>query len=284
MYNMIHAIRNIFILKLVLRSIVLNPIFIYCIGSIRHIGTKLINFLFPIKKAIDLKTNKSVLMQVYINYWFSLYGFKISDQPEIMYDKLFIQYASNDRNFKTILCCQPSDAKFISTHIAKHPHIYPKIFLNNGFILESVHIDTINILPMMQNFVNYNVVITLGDILKIYKINHNNKSMKITYYENFNKHDIIVNNIAVHLSKNICNSILMIVDNLEPTKDNSETIILDNIYNDLEPKKGGLIDSFGPRSIPNYSECMICTTCDLSMIYCPLHFGRIDECHKTHPT
>jgi len=268
---MIHAIRNFYVLQLMLKALLVHPFFTYIVNLIVHPIVKLFNTIFPIKKAIDVTTNKNVILRTYFNYWF---GIKLFSQK---YTRLFIHYNSPVRHYKTIICCNLYDIKQILSKISKHHHTYPKIILDNVVILESISIGTIDILSMMKNFIRYNVDITLGDIFKINNIDHIDKSMKITYYKNFDVHEVIINDITVHLSKNICNSILMIMDNLEPKKDNSETIILDNIYNDLEPKKGGLMDRFGPKAIPNYSECMTCTTCGLNMIYCPLHFGCIDE-------
>lgn len=200
---MIHAIQSFCVFQLILKALLVHPFFTYIVNLITHPIVNLFNTIFPIKKAIDLSTNKNIILRTYFNYWFGITLFSKK------YTRLFIHYNSPARHYKTILCCNLYDVKQILLKISKHHHTYPKIILDNDMTLESISIGTTDVLSMMKNFIKYNVDITLGDIFKINNINHINKSMKFTYYKNFEVYEVIINDIETHLFKNIINICLL---------------------------------------------------------------------------
>lgn len=154
----------------------LIPIF----GAICYYLISLWNVLFPYKKAIDLNTGKSVLFYLYMYKWFG-YCLRPICKNKI-YDNIYVKYSSTKRKYKTIIKGKFSEIPTILKIMATYKHMYPKILPKLSAGINLVTVGTIDIYPMMKNFVKYNVDIRLEHILKINKINYTDKTIKIEYY------------------------------------------------------------------------------------------------------
>lgn len=153
---------------------------------LKHFAKKIHNYINNIRiiKHIDTKNAKSLYAEYILNKFFGSCLSKSNKKQ-----KIYVHYASMDREFKTIIYAQVNDVSKICREIATNKQQYNSFNCDNTKTITKIYIvhdnKNVTLMPFIKDFIKYNCNITFGDILMANNIEFNNDDkLYIEYFDN----------------------------------------------------------------------------------------------------